>query len=361
MRPGGHGTAGELVGSFDAADRIGAIERNGLFGIFGTLDAPPDGTPVETAPASAVKTGSATILSTVAGDTVQAYAVNITRVYHDGASTRFAITVTDPALLSATGGIVQGMSGSPILQDGRLVGAVTHVLLSDPAKGYGVSIDDMLAAAQEQASKFDASYIQVWGQAEKEITPDEFYLSVTINEKDSKGKISIQTQERAMLDALKKLGVDTQKQLRVVDMSSEYFKKGNALAWKQFQLKLNTPEQVAQVFGSLNDLGISNVSMEKVTHSQLDQYKNEVRIAAMKSAQTNAQTLAGAIGQKAGKCFYIYDSNNDVVPYYGNVFMARSMKAAVANDAAEAAGEAAGLDFKTIKLKYSIQAKFVLE
>ena len=180
-----------------------------------------------------------------------------------------------------------------------------------------VMLSVLPAAAQEQASKFDASYIQVWGQAEKEITPDEFYLSVTINEKDSKGKISIQTQERAMLDALKKLGVDTQKQLRVVDMSSEYFKKGNALAWKQFQLKLNTPEQVAQVFGSLNDLGISNVSMEKVTHSQLDQYKNEVRIAAMKSAQTNAQTLAGAIGQKAGKCFYIYDSNNDVVQHEG--------------------------------------------
>lgn len=152
VRPGGHGTAGELVGSFDAADRIGAIECNGLFGIFGTLDVPPDGTPVETAPASDVRTGSATILSTVAGDTVQAYTVNITRVYHDGASTRFAITVTDPALLAATGGIVQGMSGSPILQDGRLIGAVTHVLLSDPAKGYGVSIDDMLAAAQAQAA-----------------------------------------------------------------------------------------------------------------------------------------------------------------------------------------------------------------
>ena len=220
-----------------------------------------------------------------------------------------------------------------------------------------VMLSVLPAAAQEQASKFDASYIQVWGQAEKEITPDEFYLSVTINEKDSKGKISIQTQERAMLDALKKLGVDTQKQLRVVDMSSEYFKKGNALAWKQFQLKLNTPEQVAQVFGSLNDLGISNVSMEKVTHSQLDQYKNEVRIAAMKSAQTNAQTLAGAIGQKAGKCFYIYDSNNDVVPYYGNVFMARSMKAAVANDAAEAAGEAAGLQDDQAQIQHTGQIR----
>jgi len=217
------------------------------------------------------------------------------------------------------------------------------------------------AAAQEQPSKYDASYVQVWGQAEKEIAPDEFYLSVTINEKDSKGRISIQTQERAMLDALKKLGVDTQKQLRVVNMSSDYYKRGSALAWKQFQLKLDTPEQVAKVFAALNDQGISNVSMEKVTHSQLERFKNEVRIAAMRSAQANAQTLAEAIGQKAGRCFYIYDSNNDIVPYYGNVFLARNMKAAVTEDSVEEESGAAGLDFKTIKLKYSVQAKFVLE
>ena len=144
-RPGGHGTAGELVGSFDPGNRIGGIERNCLFGIFGTLDAPPDGDAVETASADAVKTGGATILSTVAGEDVRAYTV-----YHDGGCTRFLITVTDPDLLAATGGIVQGMSGSPILQDGRLIGAVTHVLLADPAKGYGVSIDDMLAASAAQ-------------------------------------------------------------------------------------------------------------------------------------------------------------------------------------------------------------------
>ncbi|CCX46301.1 spoIVB peptidase [Firmicutes bacterium CAG:103] len=149
-RPGGHGTAGELVGSFDPGNRIGGIERNCLFGIFGTLDAPPDGNAVETASADAVKTGGATILSTVAGEDVRAYTVDISRVYHDGGCTRFLITVTDPDLLAATGGIVQGMSGSPILQDGRLIGAVTHVLLADPAKGYGVSIDDMLAASAAQ-------------------------------------------------------------------------------------------------------------------------------------------------------------------------------------------------------------------
>ena len=149
-RPGGHGTAGELVGSFDPGDRIGGIERNCLFGIFGTLDAPPAGDAVETASADAVKTGGATILSTVAGEDVRAYTVDISRVYHDGGCTRFLIPVTDPDLLAATGGIVQGMSGSPILQDGRLIGAVTHVLLADPAKGYGVSIDDMLAASAAQ-------------------------------------------------------------------------------------------------------------------------------------------------------------------------------------------------------------------
>ena len=143
-------TAGELVGSFDPGNRIGGIERNCLFGIFGTLDAPPDGNAVETASADAVKTGGATILSTVAGEDVRAYTVDISRVYHDGGCTRFLITVTDPDLLAATGGIVQGMSGSPILQDGRLIGAVTHVLLADPAKGYGVSIDDMLAASAAQ-------------------------------------------------------------------------------------------------------------------------------------------------------------------------------------------------------------------
>ncbi len=81
---------------------------------------------------------------------MRAYTVDISRVYHDGGCTRFLITVTDPDLLAATGGIVQGMSGSPILQNGRLIGAVTHVLLSDPAKGYGVSIDDMLAASAAQ-------------------------------------------------------------------------------------------------------------------------------------------------------------------------------------------------------------------
>lgn len=94
-----------------------------------------------------VKVGSATILSNIAGNTVEEYTVEITKVFPSGShDTRdLMIKVTDPRLLEATGGIVQGMSGSPILQNGKLIGAVTHVLVNDPTSGYGILAEHMLA------------------------------------------------------------------------------------------------------------------------------------------------------------------------------------------------------------------------
>ena len=94
--------------------------------------------------------GPATILSNIDGDEVKSYDVEIVRVFPEGSQdTRdLMVKVTDPELLEATGGIVQGMSGSPILQDGRLVGAVTHVLVNDPTQGYGILAETMLNTAQ---------------------------------------------------------------------------------------------------------------------------------------------------------------------------------------------------------------------
>ena len=82
------------------------------------------------------------------GRQVEEFAIEISAVYpNDGGGRNLLLKVTDPTLLSLTGGIVQGMSGSPILQDGKLVGAVTHVLIDDPTEGYGIFIENMLAAA----------------------------------------------------------------------------------------------------------------------------------------------------------------------------------------------------------------------
>ncbi|MCI6640903.1 MAG: SpoIVB peptidase, partial [Pygmaiobacter massiliensis] len=88
------------------------------------------------------------ILSNVDGCTVQTFDAKITRILEDdGSSKNFMIEITDDDLLDQTGGIVQGMSGSPIIQDGKLVGAVTHVLVNDPTSGYGIFIESMLDAA----------------------------------------------------------------------------------------------------------------------------------------------------------------------------------------------------------------------
>ena len=211
-----------------------------------------------------------------------------------------------------------------------------------------VALMALPAAAQVQEAF--PSYIQVNGRAEKEIMPDEFYLS---------GKISVESQQRDMIAALKRLGVNVEKQLKVANLSSEFFKKNTSVATAKYQLQLGSAAEVSKVWQALDNLGISNVSILKVSHSKIDQYKEQVRVEAMQNAKQSAQTLAQAIGQSVGKCFYIYDSNNNVMPvFYDNMAVMRSAKAAgMAEDAA--ADEP--LDFKTIKLQYNVQAKFVLE
>ncbi len=215
--------------------------------------------------------------------------------------------------------------------------------------------------AAAQMTEAFPSYIQVNGRAEKEIVPDEFYLSIVLDERDSKGKISVENQQRDLIAALRKQGVDVEKQLKVANLSSEFFRKNTSVATAKYQLKLASAAEVANVWQALDKLGISNVSILRVSHSELERLKEEVRIEAIRNAQQSARTLAEALGQTIGKCFYIWDSNNDIAPtYYDNAVVARSMKMM---DTAEAefAEEEQPLDFKTIKLQYRVQTKFVLE
>ena len=152
VQPGSAGTPGELNGVSDLSRALGTVERNTEVGIFGHMSAALGDRPAEI---GLITAGPASILATVEGRAPREFAVEINRVCRDSEGTHAMFTVTDPALLGRTGGIVQGMSGSPILQNGRLVGAVTHVFLSDSARGYAVSIQDMLKAsglAMDQAA-----------------------------------------------------------------------------------------------------------------------------------------------------------------------------------------------------------------
>lgn len=150
VKKGRRGEPGELHGSFDMSRDVGSLTANTVHGIFGTMDnGVCQGESVEVATQNQVKEGPAVIYSNVAGDEVRAYEVEITKLFSNAADGRdMMIKVTDPQLLATTGGIVQGMSGSPILQDGRLVGAVTHVLIGDPTQGYGILAQRMLSTQE---------------------------------------------------------------------------------------------------------------------------------------------------------------------------------------------------------------------
>lgn len=152
------GAPGELVGDYNLKEDSGYLYSNTEEGIFGILlkTAHLSNRPaIPTAKRSEVSLGAATILSNVEGDTVQEYGVEIIKIFpaEDGNTRNLMLRVTDPALLEKTGGIVQGMSGSPILQNGKLVGAVTHVLIGDPQSGYGILIENMLATLEQQEKR----------------------------------------------------------------------------------------------------------------------------------------------------------------------------------------------------------------
>ena len=149
VEKGKPGDPGQLKGAAAGEQILGTLSRNTEQGVFGKNSQGWQGQALEVAEPHEIKTGPATIRSTVSDSGVQEYSVEILKVYPknrpDGRN--LLLRVTDAKLLETTGGIVQGMSGSPIIQNGKLIGAVTHVLVNDPTTGYGIFIENMLDAA----------------------------------------------------------------------------------------------------------------------------------------------------------------------------------------------------------------------
>ncbi len=163
VQKGTAGTPGQLKGVFYGDRIIGPVQSNTACGLFGRLTGSVlKMAQYQTAPLSSVKRGDAQILSTTEGNTPKLYNIKILSVNYNKnkPGKNMVIKVTDKELLAKTGGIVQGMSGSPVIQNGKLVGAVTHVLVNDPTRGYAIFIENMLETANqvaEEQEKKDAS------------------------------------------------------------------------------------------------------------------------------------------------------------------------------------------------------------
>ena len=150
------GAPGEVKGYFSSG-KTGSLIGNTECGVYGVLSKLPDKIPCDPLPVglrNELKEGKAYIYCALDNPSTVRYEIEISNIQRDATSNKcFTVKVTDPALLEKTGGIIQGMSGSPIIQNGKLVGAVTHVLINDPTTGYGIFIENMLNAAQMPMAK----------------------------------------------------------------------------------------------------------------------------------------------------------------------------------------------------------------
>lgn len=151
---GQSGSPGELRGYFTSDKTIGDLTANVQDGVYGSFNYRPEGTAIKVSMKQDVKTGPVKILTTIDGDKPSYYDAYIEKIdYRDSVKSKnIVLHITDQKLLTQTGGIVQGMSGSPIIQNNMLIGAVTHVFINDPTRGYGIFAENMLTESQSVGS-----------------------------------------------------------------------------------------------------------------------------------------------------------------------------------------------------------------
>lgn len=150
IKKGENGRAGELIGTYSRDDKLGSVDKNCEYGVYGYFDDASeylDGrVSIDIGGRVSVTPGKAQILTCLDGENIEKFDIEIIKTNFQSTSSEksMVLKITDKDLISKTGGIVQGMSGSPIIQNGKLIGAVTHVFVNDPTKGFGIYIDWML-------------------------------------------------------------------------------------------------------------------------------------------------------------------------------------------------------------------------
>ena len=199
--------------------------------------------------------------------------------------------------------------------------------------------------------------VSVNGSSQLKVSPDEIYISIKLDESDTKGKVTLEEQRRNMFAALKKAGVDAEKQLSVVDMNSSYYRRRGALAVTQYELKVATAEQVGKVFEALEKAGIPNVNVTRTAYSKMEELRSEARKAAIVNAQQRARELAEAVGQSIGACYEIndYTTTTQPVVYRSKMMLANSASLDAATEEAEP-----NVEFEQIVVSYNVSAKFLL-
>jgi len=174
-----------------------------------------------------------------------------------------------------------------------------------------------------QKNFMDQPYLETSAKADTLVIPDRIYISINLNEADSKNKKSVEEQERTMQSVLKRIGINTEKDLTLSDLSSnfkQYFLKGqNIVKIKMYSLLVHDAVTAGKVLIELENSGISNVSIESTEYSKADELILELKSNAIKKSKITAEKLAEPLGQKIGKALFISDSNSVANALQGQV------------------------------------------
>ena len=171
----------------------------------------------------------------------------------------------------------------------------------------------MSFSGYSQSKNFiDQPYLETKATYTTKVTPDRIYLTILINEKDTKGKIAVDELENKMYNSLKNMGIDTDKQLKLADLTSNFkkffLKKTDILKNKSYSLVVYDAQTAGKVILELERINISNINLEKVEYSKLEELKIELREKAVLKAKSQAEHMLKPLGQKLGKALYINDN-----------------------------------------------------
>ena len=217
------------------------------------------------------------------------------------------------------------------------------------------------STAMSQSKNFlDISYLETSARVDTLVSPDKIYLNITIQEKDSKGRKSVEEQENKMAQSLKNLGVDIEKQLTIKDLASNYKKyflrSKEVLKRKQYSLLVYDGLTAGKVMAALEDIDIANTYLEKTEYSKMEELELTLKSRAVKKAKRKAEALTKPLGQKVGMAIHIVDNSQPYYPRY-NQQPRMQMKAMAMEDAAP---EPLDIGFEQIKVESTVNVKFRL-
>ncbi len=227
----------------------------------------------------------------------------------------------------------------------------------DEDASFGVEVNQQNPS--DQSFTTIQNFIEVTGSSEIILTPDIFNILITLDEEDSKGRISVAKQQEQLIKELAAIGVDVEKQLKLSGINSQFAKRNEAFSAVSYNLKLTSTETLMASFEIFDRLYISKVYLESYESSKLREAKVSARTAAIKDAQQAAAQMAQSLDQKIGNCFYINDISNDssAVNYISRTALYAS---ATPTNNHQSTVDSALLDAKDIKVIYKVRAKFIL-